>query len=212
MGDERVNADKPLRSKSTIFFERYARAENENIQMRRGVYLLSGLLVVVLIAFAYSVTRPKAVYYIPGAVSSGMSYPDNVPLVSVRSFAVMWLTGWMNYTPDTIEGVYTRSSKSMAPGLLSRVHARAADEIEKIRRDRLSSVFMLTAEPRVEEDKGVFKVAMEGKRGIYMGKEEMSVEPVCFVVVLLRSASTGDNPYALSVLDIRKEEVSVETK
>ncbi|MBF0387724.1 MAG: hypothetical protein HQL20_07700 [Candidatus Omnitrophica bacterium] len=198
----------PLKSRSTLFFERYARAENENMQMRKIVYLLSGLLIVVLLAFVYSVSRPRAMYYIPGAVVSGLAYPDQVPQASVRSFATAWLMGWMNYTPDSVEGVYARSLKFLSPGLLAEVHARAAEELEKIRRDRLSSVFVLTAEPRMEEDKGIYKVILDGKRGIYMGKEEMSVEGERYVLSLLKAMPTDDNPYALNIYDIRKEEVA----
>ncbi|MBF0594612.1 MAG: hypothetical protein HQL22_06565 [Candidatus Omnitrophica bacterium] len=205
--DRVLAAGKPLKSKSTLFFERYARAENENIHMRLGICLLAGLFIIVLVAFVFSSTRPRAVYYIPGAVASGLAYPNVVPPASIKSFAVSWLMGWMNYTPDTVEGVYARSSKFMAPALLSQVHARSAEELEKVRRDRLSSVFMPTADPRLEEDKGMYRVMIEGKRGIYMGKEEMSFEAVRYQVCLLTTAATEDDPYALAVSDIKKEEV-----
>ncbi len=207
MNNDCGSSNQPLKSRSTLFFERYAKAENENIVMRYIVGLLAGLLVIVLTAFVYAATRPRSVYYIPGAVSSGLALADRVPLISVQSFAVAWLMGWMNYTPDSIEGVYTRSLKFMAPGLLSRVHAQSVEELEKVRRDRLSSVFMLTAEPRVEENQGVFKIYFQGKRGIYMGKEEMSVDAARYVVSVLRSVVSDDNPYGLSVGDITKEEV-----
>lgn len=208
MGQISTGAELPLKSRSTLFVERYARAENENVRMLGIVILLSGLLVILLIAFAYSGTRPRAVYYIPGATGSGMAYPDKVPLTSVRSFATAWLMGWMNYTPDTVGGVYTRSLKLMAPGLLAQVHAGAAEELEKVRRDRLSSVLMLTGEARAEESRGAYKVVIEGKRGIYMGKEEMSVEVVRYSIWLLPTVSTEDNPFALTVSEIRKEEVT----
>lgn len=200
--------DSPLASSSTLFFERYARAENENVQMKLIVGLLSVLLIIILLGFVYSMSRPKAIYYIPGATSFGISDPGKVPSSSVRSFAVAWLMGWLNFTPDTVEGVYVRSSKFMAPGLLSHVHGQAADELEKVRRDRLSSAFMLSAEPVVEEDKGSFKVTMEGARSIYMGKEQMSVEAVRYVLVLVKAAVTQEDPYGLNVSDIMKVEVA----
>jgi len=210
MKNARVKQDAPFASKSSVFFERYAHAENENVQLRLVAGLAGLLFVIVMTAFVYSATRPQAVYYVPGAVSAGLAYPDLVPLSSVRSFALAWLTGWLNYTPETIEGVYARSLKFMSPALLSQVRGRSTEELEKVRRDRLSSVFMLAGEPEVEAGKGGFKVTVDGKRGIYMGKEELSFEPARYVVNILQVPATEDNPYALSVTDIRKEEVSNE--
>ncbi|MBF0618741.1 MAG: hypothetical protein HQL19_01080 [Candidatus Omnitrophica bacterium] len=200
-------AAQPFRAKSTLFFERYAAAEHQNVQMKLMIGLLSALVLVLFVGFVYLASRPKSIYYVPGATSAGISDPGIVPSASVRSFAVAWLMEWLNFTPDTVEGVYARSSKFMAPGMLAQVHARAADELEKVRRDRLSSVFMLSQEPQVEEDKGVFRVIFEGRRGVYMGKEEMSVESQRIILTVLRSAVTKENPFALSISDIRKEEV-----
>jgi hypothetical protein len=196
----------PLRSRSSHFYERYAGAEHENVQMRLAIGLLALLLVAVLGSFVYSSTRPRPVYYVPGAVSAGLAYADTVPVSSVRSFALAWFMSWMNYTPETVEGVYARALKYMAPGLLSQVRGRAAEEFEKIRRDRLSSVFMMDDEPKAENDNGVFKVTLTGRRGIYMGKEEMSSEKQVYVIVISKTPSTEDNLYGLAVNDIQKEE------
>ncbi len=207
INNDSISSSQPFRSKSTLFFERYSRAESQNVQMRLLVYLLSGLLLILLCAFVFSVARPRAVYYVPGAVSSGIAHPGQVPLSSVKSFAVSWLMGWMNYTPETVEGVYERSKLFMGASLLSQVHSRSAEELEKVRRDRLSSVFMLSSEPKISEDKGEFKVTLEGKRGIYMGKEEMSFEAIRYVMSIVKTASTEQNPYALAVSHMRKEGV-----
>lgn len=201
-----ISQPQPLKSRSTVFFERYARAENENLQLRMVVLLLAGLLAILMAGFVYISVKPKAIYYIPGAVRFGVAYPGAVPESSVISFAESWLLNWMNYAPDTVEGVYERSLKYMAPVLLSQVHAQAASELEKVKRDRLSSVFMITASPVLEETRGGFNVVFSGRRVMYMGKEELSSVATRYILGLVMAPATDINPYGLAVAQIKKEE------
>ncbi len=202
--------DQALRSKSSMFFERYAMAEKQNVALGLTVYLLGALCFVLAAGLIYIAARPKAVHYVPALAAGGVSYPDRVPLSSVISFSTAWLLNWSNYSPETAENVYKRSFVFMAPPLLSKVRAGLDEELQKIARERLSSAFMLGEEPRAEEVTAGFRVVFTGERVIYVGKEEMAREEARFVLDVRRSVPTETNPYGLAVFDVRKEKVTHE--
>ena len=200
--------DQPLRSKSSLFFERYARAEKQNVALGLTVYLLGALSVTLAAGLIYVAARPKAVHYVPALAAGGVSYPGRVPLSSVISFSTAWLLNWSNYSPETAASVFKRSCVFMAPPLLSKVRAGLDEEVQKIARERLSSVFNLAEEPRAEEGPAGFRVVFSGERVIYVGKEEMAREATRFRLDVRRVAPTEVNPYGLAIFDIRKEKVA----
>ncbi len=193
------------RSRSSLFFERYAGAEKESERLRGLVGVLAGVCAVLTAGLVVVVTRPRPVYYIPGAVASGMAYPDQVPLQAAADFAAAWLMNWMNYTPVTIDGVYERALKWMGPALLSRIHAKAASEVVRVKEERLSSALFLEKAPQVQREGSGFRVVLKGRRGVFVGKEEMSSVAVCFTVVIQMASPSENDPYGLAVVDIQEE-------
>ena len=79
------------------------------------------------------------------------------------------------------------------------------DELRKITREKISSVFTLLEDPHIEESVAGYRVTFKGERGIYIGKEEMSRDGVKYVVELRRASLTAGNPFGLVVWDMRKE-------
>ena len=200
--------DKAEGSYSSEFFERYGRAEESNVKLHFALVLVSGVAVVLLIALVVLAVRPKAIYYIPGAVSTGISSPNEVPKASVESFATSWLMNWTNFAPETIVSIYERSVIYMAPGLLAKTRTQLRSEIDKVKTDRLSSIYTLSAQPTVETMKsGAFEVVFEGQRGVYMGKEQMDVNKVRYSIAVDRVPPTTINPYGLVISDIKKEQI-----
>ncbi|MBF0485815.1 MAG: hypothetical protein HQL16_04800 [Candidatus Omnitrophica bacterium] len=195
----------PQKSESSLFFERYASAEQAVVTLKYAVVFLAGVGVVLCGALVFTVTRPKPVFFVPSALSAELVYPGKVPLSSVKSFAAFWLMNWMNYTPEAVKGVYERAVPFMTPQLLSKLRSRMDEEFKKITRDRLSSSFVLTSEPIAEITTGGFNVSFAGDRIVFMGKEEMKTEIVRFTLAVTRSSPTERNPYGLVVADIRKE-------
>ncbi|MFH0754157.1 MAG: TraE/TraK family type IV conjugative transfer system protein [Candidatus Omnitrophota bacterium] len=196
-----------LRSKSSLYFERYGFAQRQNIAFGMTIYLLGGICVLLVIGLLMIAMRPKAIYYIPAAASAGMAYPERVPESSVISFSSAWLMDWVNYTPETVAGVYARSINFMAPGLLAKVRSGMDQELSKIARSQVSSVFMLKEAPRASEDARGFKVVFDGVRVVYAGKEELAREDVLFHVQVIRAAVTAQNPYGLVINDFNKDKV-----
>jgi len=200
--------DPIMRSKSSLYFERYAGAEHNAMTMGFAVYGLSAACAVLAVGLIIVVIRPKAIHYVPAAPQAGFSYPGRVPSSSALSFACAWLMNWLNYSPGTAEDVYERSLVFMAPSFQARIKAGLDDELAKIDRDKLSSVFTLKGDPRVEESGSGFRITFVGERGIYVGKEEMLREELCYKVDVRRAYPTETDPYGLVVFDVIKERIS----
>ena len=200
--------DHPMRSKSSLYFERYARAEYHARAMGFAVYGLSAACLVLAAGLILVAVRPKAIHYLPAAPTAGFSYPGHIPSSSAVSFSSAWLMNWLNYSPGTAEEVYERSLVFMAPSFQARIKAGLDDELAKIERDKLASVFTLKEEPRADETASGFRVTFVGERGIYVGKEEMSREDVRFILDVRRAYPTETDPYGLVVFDVIKERIS----
>ena len=200
--------DEPVRSRSSVYFERYAGAEHQAKVLRYVVYALAAACLILTATLMITVTRPKAIHYVPAVSASGFSMPGIVPSSSAVSFASAWLMNWLNYSPRTAAGVYERSLVFMAPAFQAQVKAGLDEELAKIARDKLASVFTLKEDPAVIENAAGFRVSFVGERGIYVGQEEMSREQLRFMVDVRRAYPTEINPYGLVIADVIKERIS----
>ncbi|MEI8011805.1 MAG: TraE/TraK family type IV conjugative transfer system protein [Candidatus Omnitrophota bacterium] len=195
----------PVKSQSSLYFERYARAEQQRAVFG-GIICILGLVCAALAtALCVAALRPRPIHYIAAVPVSGISYPGQVPLSSAASFTAAWVMDWMNYTPDTAGGVYERALAMVMPAFTAKIRAGLEAELEKIGRDRLASVFTLKGVPQCRENGPGFEAVFEGERRVYMGKEEMSREDVRLTVEVRRVTPTTLNPYGLAVEDFRKE-------
>lgn len=201
-------SEMPLRSKSSLYFERYACAERQAVTMGLTVYMLGAVCLALGAAVVMMGLRPKPIHYVPALSGAGISYPDRVPPASAVSFSCAWLMNWLNYSPSTAPRVYERSLVLMAPAFLARVKAGLDEELAKIARDKIASVFTLQEEPRVDESALGFRISFVGERGIYVGQEEMSREQVRFTVDVRRAYPTETDPYGLVIFDVIKERKS----
>lgn len=193
-----------IRSKSYRFFERYAQAEYHNKLFKNIVFILSVLCVIQALGLSLFLIKPRAIYYVPGAVMQGFSYPNHIPDESVGAFATMWLLGWINYTPETTTNVFERSAKYMAPEFLSKAKAILLQEMARVKQDRISSVFAMNKEAQIRKDKNIYVVVLEGERGVYMGKEEILLESVKYEISLSVVPVNESNPFGLMIIDLKK--------
>jgi hypothetical protein len=205
----------PVRSKSSLYFERYAGAERRSMALGLTVYLLGCICLFLAAGLVVLAIRPRAIHYIPpvsSAALGGVSYPDEVPDAAVLSFATAWLMNWVNYTPQTAEDVYERSLVLMSPGFQARIKAGLDEELARISREKIASVFSLKQEPKLAARLPGFRIILTGERAIYAGQEEMTREEVRFVMEVCRAAPTETDPYGLVVEDVSKERVPHEVK
>ena len=206
-----MDSQESVRSKSSEFFERYGRAEDTNVRLHFALIIVSLVAIVLVFAIIFVASRPRAIHYIPGAISAGVSYPNQIPKSSIVSFATSWLMNWSNFTPETVESVYARSIVYMSPALLSQTRAKLASEIQQVHSDRISSIYTLKEDPAVTNNDRGFDVSFSGKRGVYMGKEQLSIQDVSYVININQVPPTDDNPYGLVINDLKKE-ITSETK
>jgi len=206
-----MDSQESVRSKSSEFFERYGRAEDTNVRLHFALIIVSLVAIVLVFAIIFVASRPRAIHYIPGAISAGVSYPNQIPKSSIVSFATSWLMNWSNFTPETVESVYARSIVYMSPALLSQTRAKLASEIQQVHSDRISSIYTLKEDPAVTNNDRGFDVSFSGKRGVYMGKEQLSIQDVSYVININQVPPTDANPYGLVINDLKKE-ITSETK
>ena len=207
-----MDSQEPVRSKSSRFFERYGRAEDTNVKLQLALVVVSLIAILLVFGLIFIASRPQPIHYIPGAVSAGVSYPNQVPKSSVISFATSWVMNWSNFTPETIESVYERSLIYMSPSFLSESRAKLSSEIQKVNSARISSIFTLKDDPTIEVNGHGFDVFFSGKRGLYMGKEQMSIQDVQYTINIEQVPPTEANPYGLVINDFKKEVTSEDKK
>ena len=200
-----MDSQEAVRSKSSGFFERYGRAEDTNVKLHFALIVVSTVAIVLVFAIIFVASRPRPIHYIPGAISAGVSYPNQIPKSSIVSFATSWLMNWSNFTPETVESVYARSIVYMSPALLSQIRAKLASEIQQVHSDRISSIYTLKEDPVVSNNDRGFDVSFAGKRGVYMGKEQLSIQDVSYVININQVPPTDANPYGLVINDLKKE-------
>ena len=206
-----MDNQEPIKSKSSVFFERYGRAEDSNVKLQFALIVVGAVAIILVFAIIYVASRPRPIHYIPGAISAGVSYPNQIPKSSIVSFTTSWLMNWSNFTPETVESVYARSIIYMSPALLSQTRAKLTSEIQQVHTDRISSIYTLKEDPTVTNNDRGFDVSFSGKRGVYMGKEQLSVQDVSYVVNIQQVPPTDANPYGLVINDLKKE-ITSETK
>ena len=193
-----------VKSKSSLFFERWSGAEQDNRKLFHAVTALSAVCCVLAAALAQSVLKPRSIFCVPGIAQPGALAPATGAMTA-NAFAVSWLLNWTNFTPATVEETYTRARKFMSPGLLSQTHATLEKDMQEVKRNNISSMFALSQDPAVEQDKNVFWVTVQGQRGVYMGKEEIKVQQVMYRLRLRPVNPTDWNPYGMMVDRIDQE-------
>ena len=140
-----------LKNKRTGFVERWAHAEEASAFLGITLYALVAFSIVLLVMVFKLSTREAAIYYIPGAQEAGIAYPNRIDKKVITGFASSWLLNRNNFTPGTVKDTYERAMRYMAPEILSRTKAGLEDEIARVMRDNISSLFSLKEEPELLE-------------------------------------------------------------
>ena len=193
------------RSRSSKFVERWAKAEEINVKLGLIAGFLTFMCIVLTIALVYIAVKPRPIFFIPGAWEAGVAFPQSSSKATVPTFVSSWILNWCNFTPATVEAVYTRAQKFMSPRLLSRNGVRLKKDIEHVKYNNISSLFSIVDEPVVNSEKKGFHVQIKGEKGIYVGKEEIKVQKTIFKVLVRSVPPTDWNPYGLLIEEIDQE-------
>ena len=201
--DEKNN----LNTKRSGFVEKWARAEEISAFLGITLYAVIVLCIVLLFVLFKLATKPKDIYYIPGVAQAGVSYPNRIDKAQVTSFASSWLLDRNNFTPLTVKDTYDRAMRYMAPELLSRTKASLEEEVSRVVRDNISSLFSLSKDPEVLEQGSDYKVTLTGQKALYMGKERLDERVLRYTITLKRTAPLEANPYGLAIEGVKQEEI-----
>ena len=204
--DEKNN----LKAKRSGFVERWTRAEEVSAFLSITLYAVITFLLVLLVVLFKVATKPQAIYYIPGASQTGVSYPNRIDKSVIAGFASNWLLDRNNFTPTTVKDTYQRAMRYMSPELLSRTKAGLEDEVSRVARDNISSLFSLKEEPSILETGTEYKVTLTGEKALYMGKERLDQRVLRYTITLKKTAPIEANPYGLVIAGVKQEEI--ETK
>ena len=199
-----------LKTKRTGFVEKWAKAEETSAFLGITLYAVIAFCIALLVTLFKVSVRPQAIYYIPSAQEAGIAYPNRIDKAVVCGFASNWLLNRNNFTPVTVKDTYTRAMRYMAPGLLSRTKASLEDEISRVTRDNISSLFSLSKEPELEESGADFKVTLTGEKIIFMGKEKLDDRILRYTITLQKIPPIETNPYGLVIAGVKQEEVETQ--
>ncbi|MBU4467325.1 MAG: hypothetical protein KKC39_01080 [Candidatus Omnitrophica bacterium] len=205
-----MNDFKPEKVKRTGFVEKWAHAEQTSAFLGISLYAVIVFCIVLLVILFKVSTKPQSIYYIPSAQEAGIAYPNRIDKTVVCGFASNWLLNRNNFTSLTVKDTYQRAMRYMAPGLLSRTKASLEDEISRVTRDNISSLFSLSKEPESEDSGLDFKVTLTGEKIIFMGKEKLDDRILRYTITLQRIPPIETNPYGLVIAGVKQEEVKTQ--
>jgi len=205
-----MNDFKPEKVKRTGFVEKWAHAEQTSAFLGISLYAVIVFCIALLVTLFKVSTKPQSIYYIPSAQEAGIAYPNRIDKAVVCGFASNWLLNRNNFTPLTVKDTYQRAMRYMAPGLLSRTKASLEDEISRVTRDNISSLFSLSKDPESEDSGTDFKVTLTGEKIIFMGKEKLDDRILRYTMTLQRIPPIETNPYGLVIAGVKQEEVETQ--
>ncbi len=205
-----MNDFSPEKVKRTGFVEKWAHAEQTSAFLGISLYAVIVFCIALLVTLFKVSTKPQSIYYIPSAQEAGIAYPNRIDKAVVCGFASNWLLNRNNFTPLTVKDTYQRAMRYMAPGLLSRTKASLEDEISRVTRDNISSLFSLSKDPESENSGTDFKVTLTGEKIIFMGKEKLDDRILRYTMTLQRIPPIETNPYGLVIAGVKQEEVETQ--
>jgi len=195
------------KTKRLGFIEKWAHAEQTSAFLGITLYAVIAFCIVLLITLFKVSTKPQAIYYIPSAQEAGIAYPNRIDKGVICGFASNWLLNRNNFTPATVKDTYQRAMRYMAPELLSRTKASLEDEMSRVTRDNISSLFSLSKDPELADSGTDYKVILTGEKALYMGKEKLDARLLRYVITLQRIPPLETNPYGLVVAGVKQEQV-----
>ena len=195
----------PVASRSSHFIERWSKAEHANGQLKITLFVLAVVCVVLCSALVHMSFTPKPIYYIPGAWEAGVALPQSAPQTIALAFVSSWVLNWTNFTPATVSDIYVRAQRFMSPHLLAQTQSRLSKDIDEVKHNNISSLFSFTREPVVVKGEAGFLVTLQGDKGIYMGKDEIKIQPTVYRVQVRVVNPTENNPYGLMIDGIEQE-------
>jgi len=195
------------KTKRSNFIEKWSKAEETSAFLRITLYAVTAFSLVLLMTLFKVTTKPQAIYYIPNVQEAGIAFPNRIDKSVIRGFASSWLLNRNNFTPATVKETYERAMRYMSPVLLSRTKAGLEDEMSRVMRDNISSLFSLNKDPELQATGPDYRVKLTGEKALFMGKEKLDARILSYTITLEKVTPVETNPYGLMIAGVKQEEV-----
>jgi len=189
------------------FIEKWGRAEETSVSLRITLYAVILLCIALLTGLVKISFKPQPIYYIPSAQEAGMAYPNRIDKTAICAFASNWLINRNNFTPSTVKDTYSRIMRYMSPELLSMTKSGLDEEMLRVEKDNISSLFSLKKEPEFIESTPDYTVILTGEKVLYIGKEKVDSRTLRYSITLKKVPAVEVNPYGLAIAGVKQEEV-----
>jgi hypothetical protein len=170
------------------------------------LYVFIFMMILALGFIIWDQLKAKPVYVISsqGAFSAKV---QEYPLEVVGILAQMWVLSWTNYTPSTIEYNYQRLSTMMTPAFLARQRVKQIDDIGKVKKGNISSVFNMAQEPLIERAKNGYKVLIRGESKYFINDALVTNRQITYELRINKTSAHEANPWGLLIdgLDLIQE-------
>lgn len=163
------------------------------------------------VALAVVAVRPTRVVLVPGVQERGVRIAGEVPDSAVRTFGLLYLYHFEDYSPATVEARSNFVLQFIAPEHQDEAWKSLSDRATYVLRAREASQLVLPLPAECEVDRtegGTFRFTAVATRTIYVAGEAKSEEKIRYVLELRPIVPSIENPYGFLVLgqSIRTEE------
>jgi hypothetical protein len=165
-----------------------------------ALLVLSGVLSVVA-------TAPRPHVLVPAATAPSVVAPDDVPDAAARSFALLYVLTFDNFTPATIAAATQALKARVAPRRFSEVADALDRRASVVVEGRMAS--QLAGADAVELARpgdGTIAVRVEGTRRLFIADKLSKESRVAYRLVLEPCPPTAANPNGLAVVAQAVEE------
>ena len=172
-----------------------------------AVLAAAGAALVLSVALAAVALAPRPHVLVPAAPSSAVVRPDEVPDDAARSFALLYVMTFDNYTPATIEAATAALKARVAPRRWTQIAEDLDRRLRVVTEGRMSS--HAVADPGAEivlPGDGTIVAKDSATRRLVIADRLSKESGVTFRIVLEPCAPTAASPSGLAVVAQSVEE------
>jgi hypothetical protein len=190
------------------FVDFWQNLEERNRRLQTAFYtslLVAGIEAWGLVTLA---RQPAPVYVVPGATTSGLYQADETWQEAAKDFAQGYVLTSSNFTPESAARSFDAALRYLAPGALSTARATLQADLERIRRDRISSACTIIGEVRSSTHDDHLIVTVPGHKRIHAGRELISEKPVTYHLTVALVAKTAGYPQGMQLIEVQQEDAA----
>ncbi len=168
-----------------------------------GAAALLASQVVISVALALVALRPRPALVVPGVRESQVVLPEEVPDSAVRTFGLLYLRYFDDYTPPTIEERSNVALRFVSPERLEAAAHSLSERASYVARAKESSHLVLPLPSACVIERigpGLFRFSAVAERRIFIASELKDASRVRYTIELRAGLPTEENPYGLNVV------------